>query len=374
MPPLVFSLADPSPPEASYDANWRYVFGVNRTPVGWPTTGLVSAIEVEATSTGEQYDGSTSMAVVSSYSLSAVPGAVNPAAGVWSGVPGSTGRYRTSNADAYYLDKFGGWRTDYLYLSRWSGVSIASTPSLDTTNLDIRMKLRRANWSAHEDPSRGKTFARRGVYRGTHEWGLYGYMGSLNAYAGGQTLNTTWAALGAVNGQWIWVRYTYNPTTGGTLWTSPDGGVSWAAHTPLSTTGTIGSLYRGTPNRLIELAMDEPNRELGMNGDLADFTFRDDTGDVVADLALSRMVSQSSTTWVNSFGTTVGYMVGNGAAYGAAVPATVRTRIDMERPFDVNDWRLVVDSSPGVTVDEVALDVVSASGFRHVGLVRGARG
>ena len=115
-------------------------FGTDDTPTGWPSLGCkITAVEVELTVTSQfTANGQVQVVVTLPNALAPLPGAVSDASGTWSGWDGGTGQYRSSTADAYYLDKFGGWVTDYI---TWGSGGATGTwlTSTSTATLSTRI-------------------------------------------------------------------------------------------------------------------------------------------------------------------------------------------------------------------------------------------
>ena len=350
--------------------------GTDITPAGWPSTGKATAVEVEVTATSIfTRDGQVQVGVSTPGDLEPISG-LSDAGGTFSGHPGQVGGYRTGATEAYHLDKFGGWRTEYATFSATGAtenrmeMSSTETP---TGGFDIRAKVRCADWTANINRVICTTFTGLGKYRNRlfvstsqiHFRTTSGdelYMGPT--FSVPQTSFTHLA-----NGEWLWVRVTFAAGGDATMWESADG-VTWSPVATLTApdwSDTLSTgLYVGATNQ----------NNSGFDGDIAEFVAYDAGGALIHDLNLSSMTSNVDRDWSSAVSNIHDNMTVSARAYGATIPATVRVRLDLESPVAMDDWRLIIDAQVGeVTVDEILLEWAdAASGGRQIGPGRGVRG
>lgn len=341
-------------------------FGLDDTPAGWPASRKVTAIEVELTVTAEfTADAQVQVAVAAPDTLAPVTGATTDASGVWTGWQGTVAQYRSGTADGYYLDKFGGWRTNYLTFSdsgatsTWLESSSSETPA---TGLDIRARVRSADW----DGTNGRRICSTGIALGVMHCELSltasGVFARVLDTAGTSTVSATapWSAFTETDGQWLGIRFTLTGTTGTwyqdtsaseTLdsWTSVHTATFTDANTTAATTIRVGSTNATTS---------------GLNGDLSHWEIRDGGGAIIHRLQLDAMDASADTGWASPHNT-VSRTDGGNTVNGATIPATKRVRIDLDDPFPITDVRLIVDAQTGeLTVDEILLELFPEGWYR----------
>ncbi len=347
-------------------------FGTDETPVDWPTTGAkIKAIEVELTSTtpGFTQNGQVQVAVTRPDGLSPLPGATSDASASYSGASGFVNTYRTSLADCFYLSKFGGWLTDYT--SPTASIGTSNTLQLGIIpafgqDWDIRFEVRRASWStstANTVSGTGTTPLIRcdaaGLYVALDPW-YFPYATTV-----------PWATLGAVNGDWLTVRVTFDLTNRLRVWIPSGGGwtlVQSAALTGYTETATKwGAWYARLGNGQNASGIGQ----IGLDGDLRSYVIRDPST-IIMDLGLDRMPTSTSYSWATTGGTASWFGLSPipPRVTGSTVPATVRVRADLETPCLAEDLRLIVDAQTGaLTVDEILLEAECGGGIYRDGRV-----
>lgn len=346
-------------------------FGTDETPVDWPTTGAkIKAIEVELTSTtpGFTQNGQVQVAVTRPDGLSPLPGATSDASASYSGASGFVNTYRTSLADCFYLSKFGGWLTDYT--SPTASIGTSNTLQLGIIpafgqDWDIRFEVRRASWStgyANTVSGTGTTPLIR-----CDAAGLYVALDWYFPYA----TTVPWATLGAVNGDWLTVRVTFDLTNRLRVWIPSGGGwtlVQSAALTGYTETATKwGAWYARLGNGQNASGIGQ----IGLDGDLRSYVIRDPST-IIMDLGLDRMPTSTSYSWATTGGTASWFGLSPipPRVTGSTVPATVRVRADLETPCLAEDLRLIVDAQTGaLTVDEILLEAECGGGIYRDGRV-----
>jgi hypothetical protein len=351
-------------------------FGTNRTPAGWPATGaLIKAVEIELTVTSQfTADGEVQVAVADPASLNPLTGATSDASGTWTGWDGGVGTYRTSSIDAYYLDKFGGWRTDYLTWSGSSatsnGVSTGNAVALQVTEIDLRARVRCADWDASTGDRRTIAARYSGGGTGSWIWGLSGSNVQLLLHRTGLPNDYEFVAscahstLGLVDGQWADMRVTYD-NVNRVRWYDVNG-----ALVQTDAVGDMTDIMAGSAPLWLGNNRNAGGRSAGgLLGDIEWFEMRDGSGNLVQTLTLDGMDSSTDTGWTPTVGG--GWFRDTGVTVtGSTIPATKRVRIDLDTPCAVEDFRLIVDAQTGaLTVDEIILEALCVGGIYVDGAV-----
>lgn len=343
-------------------------FGTNRTPAGWPATGaLIKAVEVELTVTSQfTADGEVQVGVFAPDDLDPLPGATSDASAAFSGWTGEVREYVSGFADAYWLDKFGGWRTDYVSVGSSStssnDLSTPDTSALHVGGIDLRARLRSADWD--QSTSDRRTIASRWTGGGQGSWlwamdGTNAYVRVARTGGGGSfdyQANCAISTLGLTDGQWADLRVTYDNTNR----------LRWYSGGTLVQTDTLSgmtTIESGTADLRIGNNRNAGGQSAaGFNGDISFFEMRDSSGTVLQTLNLDRMSSSGDTAWTPEVGGD--WFKGGGfTATGSTIASTKRVRIDLEAPCPVNDFRLIVDAQTGaLTVDEIVLEAACFGG------------
>lgn len=366
--------------------------GVNRTPLTWPVLGAVYAVTLGLSSTtpGFSANGQIQIAVAEPATLVSLPGAASDASATFTG-DGYVTQYLSSPVDAFYLDKFGGWLTDYLTVDAGTDTNNRTTRAdtgypaaiLDpdptvgqafqaSGTIDVRMRCRRSDWASSTNLAT--------VFNLNGNFGLGFYLPS-----GGTTYQATirmersdlWPTLsqsnrvmtgplsdlGLVNGEWTWIRMTYDPSNGVRIWTSTSG-TSWTLRATFPLTSApfdpndrpVSGAFGGT----FKLGSSDRSPGRGLDGDFSDAEFYvNDT--LRQTLDLSAMTSSTALTWTPAVGgewdretqTPNGYYP---VVTGATKPPTIRVHCDLDAPCPVQRFRLIVDAIVGVaTVDSITL-------------------
>lgn len=382
--------------------------GTDETPPLWPTSGLVSSAEVEVTvTTAPSADGALVLALLDVTTRYPVAGASTDASGVWSGDPGEL--VDLFNAEGWALDKFGGWRTDYLSVDSgtnttnlqiacpsfpdpWAGFTAsARRTALLTASLDHRVLCRKASWATAT--TLGTIISHggnNGLFLGIDTSGNLQirmrwedstpWPGSSGGQATSTYTGPSLSSMGLTNGQAYWFRYTSDPSNGIRIWTAPQNSPSsWTLQFSTTTNpfGAAGRAASGNYFGAMNLGSSSNLPGRGLNGDILDGTFSINSVPL-ATLSLDAMTSASTFTWTDSLGN--GWTrrdTGSGSSRvtvtGASIPATRRYRIDFDTPFDPNLWRLVAYRIGGAyTIDEIVLDWEPpvTRGYRGIGFAR----
>ena len=358
-------------------------FGTDETPPGWPALSCkITAVEVELTVTSQfTANGQVQVVVTPPNALAPLPGAVSDASGTWSGWDGGTGQYRSSTADAYYLDKFGGWVTDYITwgsggaTGTWLTSTSTATPG---TGIDIRVRCRRANWTSNADASQVTHICTTGTALGRFNGHVSMYSGAVNFIMlnipGTSVTGVTApaAAFSYTNGQWHNFRITYDGVTARFYEdaTADEGLGSWTlVHSAAMTA------QQTMPTTDWRIGATNANNS-GFNGDISHLVALDGAGQSIHDLALGGMDAALDSGWSGTSNTISRSPTFN-TAVGATVPATKRVRVDLDTPCPLADFRLIVDAQTGaLTVDEILLEAeceppVTRRRRRGLGLIRG---
>lgn len=411
MPTQTFTPGTVVPPTAIYgtspDLNDDSL-GTDDTPTGWPTGAKIAAVEWELTVTDElRGDGAIAVGLTKPGERDQYDGATSQAGGTFSGADGVVEQFGGDPFDLFFLNKWGSWRTDYLTVDAGTDTNNRTTQAdtgypaaiLDpdptvgqafqaTGTIDVRMRCRRSDWASSTNLAT--------VFNLNGNFGLGFYLP-----AGGTTYQATirmersdlWPTvsqnnrnmtgplsdLGLVNGEWTWIRMTYDPSNGVRIWTSTSG-TSWTlratfplASPPFNPNDRPGSgAFGGTFN--LGSSDNSPGR--GLDGDFSDAEFYvNDT--LRQTLDLSAMTSSTAATWTPAVGgewdretqTPNGYYP---VATGATEPATIRVRCDLDTPTPASNVRLVVydaASDGEITVDEILIEAECAGGIYRDGRV-----
>lgn len=349
--------------------------GTDITPVGWPTTGKVTAVEVELTATTQfTRDGQVQVGISPPGSLVSQVAGLSDAGGTFSLADGFVGGYRSGGTDAFHLDKFGGWRTDYLTFGSSGATSVRVTSTSSATpagGWDIRAKVRCADWTDNSN----RVICSRSTSFGKYYNRLYSTASAIvfgtprgdEMYMGVPFSVPHSAFTILADGEWLWVRVTFTSGGDARMYESADG-VSWSLVGTLTTPDwsdvLTTSLYFGATNQTGS----------GFDGDIAEVVAYDGSGTLIHDLALDAMDTQNDGSWTSVASSMSRDPAGN-TATGSNVPATVRVRLDLDQPVDMGDWRLIIDAQTGtLTVDEILLELERRHYGWSVGMVRGGRG
>ncbi|MEZ5350968.1 MAG: hypothetical protein R2714_17485 [Microthrixaceae bacterium] len=267
--------------------------------------------------------------------------------------------YRSGDTDAFYLDKFGGWRTEYLTFNDTGSATNkleAAYTGLDVGEMDLRARVRQSDW----DSQTAAVIAARwtGGGQGSWIWDLNGsdmrfrMKSSTVDYLNTVAIST----LGLTDGEWAWVRVTWSSADRLRWWTSADGS-SWTLK-ETDTAGGATTIDAGSADLRIGNNQSAGGVTAnGFGGDIADFEMRNGSGTVIQTLSLDIMDAQADTGWTPETGNAIarGTAV---TATGDTISATARVRLDLEEPVAMDDWRLIVDAQTGeLTVDEIVLEL-----------------
>ena len=339
-------------------------FGTDDTPIDWPTTGAkIKAIEVEVTATDAfTGDGQIQTVVCQPGNLTApISGSTSDASGTWSGWQGVVGTYRTSGVDAFYFNKIGGWRTEYLSFGTSGGTAVrleSTSTATPTSGLDIRARCRKSDWDdgygvlCSTGTALGQYFTRVQFTAGDVRFTPHNSDGIATA---------PWSAFSETDGQWHAFRFVHDGTDAYFYENSAgDAEGPWTlVHTAAlaSTDGPSTSLHIGATNV----------NGSGFNGDVSDLEVRDGSGALIHSLNLDAMDAAADTGWSSATNSIYRDASGN-TATGATIPATKRVRVDLDTPCPLADFRLIVDAQTGaLTVDEILLEAECGGGV-HLGL------
>lgn len=343
-------------------------FGTDDTPAGWPALGCkVTAVEVEMTATDQfTANGQVQVGVFKPDGLDPLDGALSDASGTWSGWDGGVGQYRSSPAESYYLNKFGGWLTDYITWTN-SGASVTwltSTSSVTPgTGVDIRARCRRADWSTGTNL---RTICSTSIGLGKRSCALQlttsdVWITMYNATnTDERTATLPLSSFGEVNGQWIGLRVVTDGTSTATFYqdTSADPTLeTWTLVGTASFGGTVWNDVSGT----VRVGSTNSNGS-GFDGDISHWEIRDGTGAIIHQLALDAMDASADTGWSSPYNSVSRDASGN-TCTGATIPATKRVRVDLDTPCPLADFRLIVDAQTGaLTVDEILIEAECGGG------------
>ena len=361
-----FTLGDTVPPiglvSSSSNINGDAI-GTDITPTGWPSNGKAKAIEVELTVTTDvEADGQVRLAVSKPGDLDPITGLTDPAGGTWSDADGVVEDWGGSaTIEAFLLDKFGGWRTDYLDGSPAAIAAIASTSSETPASggFDVRVKVRSADWSTQDGYL---TYHNAGF--GNLEFTFYLAGGNFQfrqlnvAETASPTYTVAASSFTLTDDEWVWIRVTYNGSTRKMLQSSD--GESWITVDSVSFSG-----WKGTARTSIDVAYG-PGSPGAWDGDLAEFLVYDGAGALIHDLDLSTQTSQNDDNWSSSVSTNVrGDANHRPTSVGETIGSTVRARLDFESAVAMDDWRLIVRCDTGeVSVDEILLEMAGNYGWK----------
>lgn len=353
-------------------------FGTDETPPGWPAPVCkITAVEVELTSTSPEFtaNGQSQIVMCRPNALSPLPGSPPySASGTFTGADGGVATYRSSTAGCWSLDKFGGWLTDYL---TWSGssatsndVSTGNAVALQVTEIDLRARVRCADWDASTGDRRTIAARYSGGGTGSWIWGLSGSNVQLLLHRTGLPNDYEFVAscahstLGLVDGQWADMRVTYD-NVNRVRWYDVNG-----ALVQTDAVGDMTDIMAGSaPLRLGNNRNAGGRSAGGLLGDIEWFEMRDGSGNLVQTLTLDGMDSSTDTGWTPTVGG--GWFRDTGVTVtGSMIPATKRVRIDLDTPCAVEDFRLIVDAQTGaLTVDEILLEAACFGGIYVDGAV-----
>lgn len=332
--------------------------GTDITPVGWPENAEAIAVEVQLTADAEQTeDGQVYVAVSATDELVPVPEGSTAASGVWSGADGYLEEIGSGGVEAFFFNKFGGWRTEYLTntTSANGRTTISASASHDGASIDVRARIRRADWDSIWDPGRNRVIAARGGV-----WGLQWLKASefatpyieflyirsdLNAYIERFDIDD----LGITDGAWCDIQVLADAT--GIRMFGPAGEAAPSA--TLGSPSTIRTLASATTT-----VIGGTGTGSGFDGDMSLFELRTGSG-LVANWNLQGMDSSDDTSWPNSTGQTVTRntdAAGGADATGAVAASTVTARIDLDDLFAMETWRLILNADVDTTLDSVYLE------------------
>jgi len=358
-----------------YSSGALEAFGTDDTPAGWPTRGRLIAIEVELTVTS-QFNSNRLVQVVVARpdTLDPIVGSTSDASGVWSGWQGEIREYRTSGVDGYFLDKFGGWLTDHLSFGPEASiifgrnrVNVFDHPVDDEFDIEFRVRL--ADWDAANgrtiSSTSGTAFLRPLIRCDTD--GLHVRVGNNGA----ARATCPWGDLDVVDGEWRWLRVSYDPSNELRYWHSDDG-TSWT----LANTYTLSNEDTTTTTGLLRIGNGGDASgvdQAGLDGDLSHYSYANSTG-VVQTLSLDAMTAQSDRTWTPDVGSDLNGEWSSGEVTarvkGATIPDTKRLRFEADTAYPITDVRLIVDAQIGeLTVDEIQLEYIDRA-RRSLGLRR----
>lgn len=336
-------------------------FGTDRTPIDWPTTGNVTAVEVDLTAvTDFGGDGDVQVGVATPASLAPLTGATSDASGTFSGWGGTLAQYRTGGTDALYLDKFGGWATDYLSVdtSSTSGNSVFTPVSggiptgTVTTAVDLRGSIRLAGARSSDRGTIVAVMSQADLYVTTTGIGL-GIIkdGTVTQ----QRLEVSWATAGISWNTWHDIRGTWSVTDGLKLYV--DGTLVGS----VATDGT-GATGFANPNGIMR-AGNGANASAffgaGLGGDYRDVSIAATIGGTpFVELNLNQMDSSTDTSWPSGY-SGVNWTRNSGVTvHGSTVADTKTVRIDLDSACPLTDFRFIVDGQTGtLTVDEIRLEL-----------------
>ena len=342
--------------------------GTDATPAGWPENGRARSVSVTISAVDEVATGDVIVGIADTGTGFPVTGSSSATSGTWSGAAGTVADYETFACDAYELDAFSSWQTDYLTNPGSSGnvVTIAADAAHDGASVDGRATIRRTDWDSLWDGSRERQIAIRRdgsttvwsvVWQKISEFSTpyiqATYVkGDGNAYI----VQAYITDLGLTDGNLQELRWQMD-SSGITL-SGPAG-----AATPFATFGTPGTLRSSTAATIRLLSNATSNT--GLDGDMSAFTLRIG-GTLVADLDLAAMTASTTSSWTNNYADTVTRTSSSAPAAVGQVTGTVTALCTFDARYEQTTWRLFVDTGlVDVTVDEVVVDV------SDIGWVRG---
>jgi len=192
------------------------------------------------------------------------------------------------------------WSASYLpyETTSASGAQVSTTQQPDPDEIDVRVRCRREDWSE----------ARTSVLFSRKSGGGFG-LTTINPYqvllvsgefrfgirtgGVGYRATETAANLGCINGEWRWLRFTYNDTSYNNdnptaewrrrFWSSDDG-VSWTQVSSSALTPG-GALDTGTTSTELRVGNETENNS-GWNGDISHLIAYDQDDSLIHDLAL----------------------------------------------------------------------------------------
>lgn len=349
-------------------------FGTNRTPAGWPATGaLIKAVEVELTVTDEfTGDGEVQVGVFLPNDLLALPGATSDASAAFTGWTGEVREYVSGFADAYWLDKFGGWRTDYM--SPTSSIATSNTLSVGIIpafgqDWAIEFEARRTSWAS----SNYNTVTGSGATPVVAATSTGLWIRLAGTYATWAPV-ISWATLGAVDGQWLKCRITYSTASRLNVYVDNGSGWTLVATPPIDSEVT----YTETPTKWGAWYVNVGNGQnasgigqIGWDGDIRSVLIYS-ASTLIMDLGLDRMPTSTSYDWATTGGTAswFGLRPTPPRVTGATIPDTKRVRVALDAPCSLEDFRLIVDAQTGaLTVDEILLEAACFGGIYVDGAV-----
>ena len=363
-----------------YSSGALEAFGTDDTPAGWPTRGRLIAIEVEVTATSQFNANRQVQLVVAPPATRGGPivGSTSNASGTWSGWQGEIRRYRVTDVDGYSLDKFGGWLTDHISFNTSAIASNRLTTPDPTTgggsDIDIRVRCRRDPWvQAGSDGTIAGQWT--GGNQGRWQFGIT--EDDIEVRLGANISQSFLFPLGdfdLTDGEWVWLRFTYNDTDRLTVYDSVDGN-TWNQRGTNATTDLTSSLRNTDPQVRVgnQSNAADGGRE-GFNGDISHFDAYNGTT-LWQTLTLDAMTAQNDLTWTPDVGAdwTAGWDSAQAAdkVNGSTIPDTKRVRFEPDTAYPITDVRLIVDAQIGeLTVDEIQLEYIDRRVRRALGLRR----
>lgn len=337
--------------------------GTDITPAGWPTTGKATAVEVELTVTDAfSADGQVQVGISPPGSLASQVAGLSDAGGTFSGADGSVDQYRSGGTEAFFFDKFGGWRTEYVTHGASGTTSnriVHTSTESPSGGFDIRAKVRAADWDSGPNGVICTSTTSLGSYYNRMAFDSSGLFFNT---VGGPFWRVPLSSLSLTDGEWTWFRISYTggdgyayQSTDGSSWSLVDTKTSPGWSTYLTTTLNIGATNEN---------------DSGLDGDIAEVIVYDGHGDLIHDLALDAMGDSEERSWVSPVGSVYDNLPTGSRATGETISDTARVRLDFDAPIDMDDWRLIIDAQTGdVTVDEILLEVERASTGWKVGFL-----
>lgn len=336
----------------------------------------VSEFDLTVTATADMAGSPPALAVAVSdeASLNPLPGG-NDASGTWTGgISGALNTYRTSPVDAWYSNNFSTWLTEYLDIDGTTSASsfTITQPSSSVytpTEIDIRFRVRRADWSTPYG-TRGGTIA---TAVGNLAWELRANTGSIlqfrfrtaDASSTDKIAAVNVATIGLSNGAWGWGRVTYNQANGVRWWSSSDG-ASW---TNVETDTFVGATTMISGTGFLRIGNGNAASATAgsaFGGDIAFLEIRNGVGgSVITDLNLAAMSDSSDLTWdsttaITNTRTSTIAVIANGGFIG-----TRTFNFVFDTPTALADFRVYIEALHGaVSVDEWCLTYAPQGGWR----------
>ena len=339
-----------------------------------PASAKVSAVEVQVKALEDQgAPGGTSFVAFANpipYGYgSSIPGS-------WSGAGGTSALWRASpGAQKWTPTVFSVWLTEYLQFTSASGTQNRleiPSPGLLTNQIDIRMLVRRANFTTWG--SRGGTLlASNFVFELRGEGSDLKYRHNDNGSATYKEATASWVTdLGCATNTWEWIRVTFDATNKVRFWRSTDG-VSWTVNKTVSIVSTVFNSF-SSPILVGNGLSASSNLGVGWDGDIAVMEYRSTVGgSLVEALAVQLCPLVINASWAGTTGT---WQLGGGAGniwptsrIQGAYTGTARVRFVATTPTRWDQWWTFVDANKKVEITELLIEFLLGGG-PHLGLHR----